>query len=199
MEALGVRTSFIPKATMAPRAPRREGMGFFVFICVALLFVSLLGWLVSFGYKSLVAKDVNSLDQSLTKAREQFDPNLLKVFENLDRRLRAGSNLLDVHTNLEPLFTTLDAITLKTVRYRFFSYTNNGSMAVVRISGEAVDFPSVALQALQYNKDRRLINPIFSNLGVDALGQVTFDVSFNIDQSLVSYSRGLSGGSAVTQ
>jgi len=183
----GIRTSFIPKTSLSTRGTRKEGMGFFTFLSVAILVVSILGWLAAFTYKSLVEKDVHDQEVSLTKAKESFDPSLLKLFENLDRRLRAAGNLIDSHTTLSPLFGLLDQLTLKTVRYTYLSYVNNGSAAAVKLSGEAVDFPSIALQALEFNKDGRLQNPIFSNLGVASSGRVTFDVSFNVDLRLVSY------------
>ena len=183
----GIRTSFIPKAGLSGRPPRKEGLGFFAFLGLTILFVSLLGWLAAFGYKSLVAKDVHDLEVYLTKAKESFDPSLLSVFENLDRRLRTADDLLGAHSDLNPLFVLLDKITLKNVRYTYFSYVNNGSAAAVKISGEAVDFPAIALLALEFNKDGRFKNPIFSNLGVEKTGEVTFDVSFNVDPTLVAF------------
>ena len=130
---------------------------------------------------------MHDLEASLTRAKESFDPGLLSVFENLDRRLNAAEDLLEEHTTLTPLFVLLDELTLKSIRYNYFSYVNNGQAAAVKMSGEALDFPSIALQALEYNKNGRLINPIFSNLGVEQGGNVTFDVSFNVDTALVSY------------
>jgi len=188
-----VRTSFIPKTSLSARGPRKEGLGFFTFLAIAILLVSLLGWLAAFSYKSLVEKDVHNLEAYLTKAKESFDPSLLKVFENLDRRLRTSEDLLHSHTALSPLFTLLDKLTLKNVRYTYFSYVNNGSAAAVKMSGEATDFSAIALQALEFSKDGRLTNPIFSNLGVEQdklsgqSGRITFDVQFNVDQSFVTY------------
>lgn len=163
-------------------------MGFFTFIGIAVLVVSLLGWGAAYTYKSLQEKDVHNLETYLAKARESFDPSLLKEFENLDRRLRTAQELLNSHTTLAPLFALLDQITLKNIRYTYFSYVNNGSASAVKISGESTSFPSIALQALEYSKDGHFQNPIFSNLGVMQGGKITFDVAFNVDQSLLSYS-----------
>ncbi|HEY4493080.1 MAG TPA: hypothetical protein VJB98_00440 [Candidatus Paceibacterota bacterium] len=187
----GIRTSFIPKTSLSARPPRKEGLGFFTFLSLTVLVVSLLGWLAAYSYNSLVAKKVSELETFLTRARESFDPALLKVFENLERRLTTAENLLEAHSSVGKLFDVLNERTLKSVRYTYFSYVNNGTAAAVKMSGEAIDFPSVALQALEYSKDDKLINPIFSNLGVeevsDTANRVTFDVSFNIDPALVMY------------
>jgi hypothetical protein len=112
---------------------------------------------------------------------------LLKIFENLDRRLNTARDLLNEHSTVPPLFALIDEITLKSVRYTYFSYVNNGSAATVRMSGEASSFQSIALLALEYNRSGKINNPIFSNLGVELSGQVTFDVAFNIDPVLVAY------------
>ena len=185
----GIRTSFIPKAalTSAPK-PRKEGMGFLVFLGMLAFIVSLLGWLAAYTYNSLVARDVATLEASINKAKEAFDPARLKVFENLDRRLRAAETLLTSHKSVEPLFTLLDSLTLKSVRFTNFSYVDSTTAGTVRLSGEALDFQSVALQALEFSKDSRIINPIFSNLGVDPKsGRIRFDVSFNVSESLTRY------------
>jgi hypothetical protein len=186
-----LRTSFIPKAGLSSVPQKKEGSSFLTFLAITVLFVSALGWLAAYGYKSLVAKDVATLEASITKARESFDPNLLKVFENLDRRLNAAEDLLKEHTTIPPLFALLDEITLKTVRYSFFTYANNGSAATVRMSGEATSFQSIALLALEFSRSGKIQNPIFSNLGVEskegAPDRVTFEVAFNIDPALVAY------------
>jgi hypothetical protein len=184
-----IRTSFIPKAPMANRpGARKEGMGFLTFLASAVLLVSLIGWGAAFAYKSLIEKDINDLEGYLAKANESFDPSLLRVFENLDRRIRGAEAILDRHTVITPFFELLDSVTLKSVRFNYFSLVNEGSAVAVKMSGQALEFSSIALQALEFNKDSRIINPIFSNLGVeDDQGRVSFDVSFNIDPEMILY------------
>ena len=168
--------------------PRKEGLGFFMFLAIAILLVSLIGWGVAFAYKSLVESDIRDLEGYLAQANESFDPALLRVFENLDRRIRGAENILEQHTVLTPFFELLDSVTLKSVRFNYFSLVNNGSAVAVKMSGQALDFSSIALQALEFNKDNRIINPIVSNLGVeDDQGRVSFDVSFNIAPEMVMY------------
>ncbi len=171
-----------------PVAPHKEGLGFFNFLAVTILVVSLIGWGAAYAYKSLVAQDVANLEASLAKAKEAFEPGLLKTFENLDRRLRTGELLLSEHTSLTPLFATLDELTLKSVRYNKFSLLSNTSGTAAKVSGEALNFPAIALQALAFSKDGRLQNPIFSNLGVQPTGRVTFDVAFTVSPDTVLYS-----------
>ncbi len=186
----GIKTSFIPKTTLARPSgtPVSGGMGFVAFFSILLLVVSLLGYLAAYSYNSLVRKEVASLEIDINKAKAAFDPVLLKVFENLDRRLRASNDLLTNHKTVEPLFLLFDQLTLKSVRFNNFNFTDSQVGTSVRLSGEALNFQAVALQALEFSKDNRIINPIFSNLGVDAkTGRVRFDVSFKVGASLISY------------
>ncbi|OHB18662.1 MAG: hypothetical protein A2749_01200 [Parcubacteria group bacterium RIFCSPHIGHO2_01_FULL_45_26] len=185
-----IRTSFIPKAPLTGKfTPRKSGLGFLTFLSFALLLVSLIGWGAVFAYKSLVNKDVSALEGYLVKAKESFDPSLLKVFENLDRRIKGTETLLGEHTVLSPFFDLLGPLTLKSVRFDSFSLVNNESVIAVKMSGQALDFPSIALQALEFNKDKRIVNTIFSNLDVeDDEGTVSFDVSLNILPEMISYS-----------
>ncbi|HEY4515233.1 MAG TPA: hypothetical protein VJJ22_03705 [Candidatus Paceibacterota bacterium] len=182
-----LRTSFIPKSNLSNPPRKKEGSSFITFISIAVLMVSLLGWLAAYGYKYMIAKDVQVLEQSITKARESFDPSLLKVFENLDRRLIAANGLLESHSKVLPIFDLLDRVTLKSVKYSYLGYVNNGIAVSVKITGEAINFESIALLALEYNKSGKILNPIISNLGVLVDGKVTFNVAFNVDSSLVSY------------
>ena len=185
----GIRTSFIPKQSLGnkPAASHTEGMGFLPFLGITILVASHFSWLAAYGYRSLLQKEVADQNASLELAKQKFDPSLLKVFENLDRRLQAANQLLAGHSTLSPLFDTLDQLTLKSVRYNTFNYSSNQSAAAVKITGEALNFPAVALQALAYSKDDRIVNPIFSNLGVEASGRVTFDVSFALDPAFVLF------------
>lgn len=192
---IGIRTSFIPKESLGTpasggRSARKEGLGFFTFLCITVLIVSLFGWVAAYGYRSLLEKEVADLDQNLSKAKEAFEPGLLKVFENLDRRLRVAGALIDGHTSVAPFFQTMDELTLKSVRYSTLTMLSSNGSTGVKITGEALGFPSIALQALSYSKDGRIENPIFSNLGVEDNGRVSFNVSFNVDPSLMLYKQG---------
>src|SRR3989344_9623640 len=102
MDAPGIRTSFIPKQSLTNKVPtrRKEGMGFLSFLGITVLVVSLFGWLTAYGYRSLLQKEVADQNASLELAKQKFDPSLLKVFEDLDRRLRSANQLLAGHSTL---------------------------------------------------------------------------------------------------
>ncbi len=61
----------------------------------------------------------------------------------------------------------------------------------VKLSGVAEDYKSIALQADVFNSDkgRSFKNVVFSNLARDKNGNVTFDLQFTVDPSLLSYEK----------
>ena len=58
---------------------------------------------------------------------------------------------------------------------------------MVKTSGIAVGYKSVALQSDLFTKNKNLIDPVFSNLSLDNSGNVVFDLEFSVDPSLVNY------------
>jgi hypothetical protein len=86
---------------------------------------------------------------------------------------------------------------MKTVRYTKFSYvlgTDKKAQIIIQMSGQAVDYRSVALQSDLFNtKDeaKNFINPVFSNLTLDDKGNVLFDLQFSVDPSFVNYKQTL--------
>ena len=55
------------------------------------------------------------------------------------------------------------------------------------MSGQAIGYRSIALQADLFAKNKNLIDPVFSNLSLDDKGNVLFDLTFSVDQSFVNY------------
>lgn len=185
-----IRTSFIPKESLSKATEPKhggKGVGFFTFLCMTVLVISLLGWGAAYSYQSLTAKDVASLEGSLEKAKEAFEPSLLKIFENLDRRLRVSNILLSSHTAVDSIFKILSDETLKSVRYKAFSYASNASGIAVKMDGEAENFEAIALQALAMSKNDKIVNPIFSGLGVGSNGRINFIVTFSVNPSSILY------------
>lgn len=79
---------------------------------------------------------------------------------------------------------------MKTIRYTKFSYSvgsDKESGVKIKMTGVAVGYSSVALQSDLFTKNKNLIDPIFSNLVLDDKGNVTFDLEFSVDPTLVDY------------
>ena len=65
----------------------------------------------------------------------------------------------------------------------------NAKLVTVKMSGLAVGYRSVALQADLFSKNKLFIDPIFSNLSLDNSGNVIFDLEFSVDPAFIDYDR----------
>lgn len=199
------QTSFIPKKPMIEEHNTNvRSVGFFTIISFFILFTVLLATGGLFFYKGILAKNITQMENDLNLAKSRFEPSKITELKILDKRLRASTEILSKHIAVTPIFQALQDITMKTVRYTKFSYdlgsilpsqngnTENagGMRIVVKMTGQAVGYRSVALQSdLFTTKDvgKNFIDPIFSNLTLDDKGNVLFDLEFSVDPSFVDY------------
>ena len=55
------------------------------------------------------------------------------------------------------------------------------------MSGEARSYRTLALQSDVFGESKLIKNPIFSNLSLSTTGDIVFDLSFDVDRSLIMY------------
>ena len=138
--------------------------------------------------------NITQKENELNLAKNRFEPSKITELQVLDKRLRASTEILSNHVVITPIFEALQAITMKTVRYTKFGYTlgeEKKSNVVIKMSGVAVGYRSIALQPDLFAKDKNLIEPIFSNLTLDEKGNVLFELEFSVDPSFVNYKQTL--------
>lgn len=205
------QTSFIPKKPVVVQhaAPTRS-----VSIFTVLAFFVLLTVLLVTGglylYKASLATNLKKMQSDLNLARSRFEPSKIAELQLLDRRLRASTEILSHHIAITPVFSALEAITMKTVRYTKFSYAfedkkdtrslgaagatgveaATGGKVIIKMSGQAVGYRSVALQSDLFStkeEGKNFIDPVFSNLSLDDKGNVLFDLEFAVDPAFVDY------------
>ena len=138
-------------------------------------------------YTSYLNKQILSLKGDIELAKESLEPATLETFKTLDNRLRMATDLLDRHITVAPLFETLERLTVQGVRYTTFGFRNSDGQIEIQMNGEARELALVALQARAFGEESRIVNPIFSNLTLEPTGKTSFDVSFTLDPSLISY------------
>lgn len=185
------QTSFIPKKTAAPKAVRTSShVGLFNTIAFVILLVSVVLAGGSYLYRDSLSQKVDEMKNSLTLARNIFEPQLLEDLRRLDRRLQAATTILGSHLAVSPIFEVLQDITLPGVRYIEFTYeidTVNQNIVHVFMTGEALSYDVITLQADLFSKNRFIRNPIFSNFALNREGRIDFDLSFDVSRSLVDF------------
>ncbi len=185
------QTSFIPKKPMIEeRAVAKRSVGFLAIASIFILFTVLLTSVALYFYKGILTKKIVDMKASLDVAKTRFEPTKITELQVLDKRLRASNELLSKHVAMTPIFKVLQDVTMKTVRYTKFSYEiedNNSDKVAIKLSGTADGYRSIALQSDLFTKNKNLIDPVFSNLSLDDKGNVSFDLDFAVDPTLVNY------------
>lgn len=150
-----------------------------------------------YWYKNFyLIKTKQQLSESLAKIRESFDKDTIAELELYDKKTTVSREVLNDHIVLSPLFDLIDELTLSSIQYTKFSHTTLNNTFSVSMSGIARDYKSIALQADVFNtaKGKMLKDVIFSNLTKDKNNFVTFDVEFDVDPALLSYSNNITNG-----
>jgi hypothetical protein len=189
------QTSFIPKKPIVDeRVPMARPVGVLLIASIFILFTVLLATGGLYFYKGIVTKNLADQQANLTLAQNRFEPSKITELQTLDKRLRASTEILSKHISITPIFTVLQDLTMKSVRYTKFSYdvgTGQNITVDVKMSGQAIGYRSIALQSDLFAQNKNIIDPIFSNLTLDNSGNVIFDLEFSVDPGFVNYKQTL--------
>jgi hypothetical protein len=144
-----------------------------------------------FLYKNYLLNQKQVLSSSLEKVRASFEKETIDELDLYDKRVKASKQVLAGHIVMSPMFELLGSLTIPSIQYTKFDHQRTDTGFVVKMSGLARNYRSIALQADVFNsaKGRSFRNVIFSNLTKDKSGNVGFDVEFMVDPSLLSYER----------
>ena len=184
------QTSFIPKkpiiaATGKVAAP----INLFSLIATIFFVFALVLTGGAFFYKQLVIKQIESSKQALEDAKGAFEPEVIKDLIRLDSRLEAGKSLIENHVAVTPLFDFLSSVTLKSVRFKDFTFEYLASDRIqVEMKGQAQNYASVALQADLFSEQASLRDTVLSDMTLEPTGTISFNVVTVVDPSVVSYS-----------
>ena len=185
------QTSFIPKKPMIPESVTvARPVSILLIISLFILFTVLIATGGLYLYKGSINKSIITMQDSLQKAQARFEPSAISKLQVLDKRLDASSQILGNHLSITPIFSALEALTMKSVRYTNFSYdlgTDKNPTVNVKMSGIAIGYRSVALQSDLFAQNKNIIDPVFSNLTLDNSGNVIFDLEFSVDPAFVNY------------
>jgi hypothetical protein len=185
------QTSFIPKQPVTDTARPRTSAASLVFLVSFILFMaSLAAAGAVFIYGQVITKNINDGKVTLQRNKNAFDPTTISELTRLNDRINATYGLLKNHKSVSTFFQVLSNTTLKTVRFTDFTYSSVGDKITVSMNGQAFNYETVALQSKAFT-DPALKNvfksPLFGDLTLDALGNVSFGFSTSIDPFLVNY------------
>lgn len=196
-------TSFIPKQPLVggfveADIPHNK-MGFLMFLSILLLVSMIVVTGGLYLYKNFMINKVASLEESMGIAKESFEPESISEMQLFDKRMNVSTQILSTHTVFSPVFTLLSELTIPSIQFTKFLIepSSDGKNVSVRMSGLAQDYKSIALQSQVYNgpkgkyfKDVVFLNLVLQNDKINK-GYVGFDVTFNVDPTLLSYTKSI--------
>jgi hypothetical protein len=190
------QTSFIPKkpiTTTTGGGYSRPPTSIFTVLSFLLLVIIGLASGGLFLYKNYLIKQESVLSSSLERVKETFEQNTLDELELYDKRVSAAKSVLDKHIIFSPMFALLGTITIPSVQYTNFTEDSNSQGFSVKLSGTSSDYKSIALQADAFNSAKGTLfkNVVFSNINKTKNNNVTFDIEFLVDPSLLSYEKNI--------
>lgn len=185
-----LRHTFIPKkATLTQTTGSVQGRSFGLFFGLSLI-IFLLTVFASAGayaYRAYLGERVSGLNTSLERAKAAFEPETILALKRFSARTNTADALLGKHLAPSIFFTVLEDLTVKSIRFSKFTYSFDGGTPEATVSGTARNYSSVALQSDIFSKSPYIKNPVFSNLNLDKSGNVTFDVTVELDPALIVY------------
>ncbi|MFA6392701.1 MAG: hypothetical protein WCW54_01265 [Candidatus Paceibacterota bacterium] len=191
------QTSFIPKKPVMAGGAQTSVKGTTSITTVVSVFIFVVMLLSAGGlyfyYNFYLLKNKEALSANLFKIRDSFDKNTIAELEMYDKRTTASTQILGSHIVLSPLFELINELTLPSIQYTDFSHNTLNNTFSVKMSGIARDYKSIALEADVFNTDkgRMFKDVIFSNLTENKNNYVTFDLEFNVDPLLLSYTNNI--------
>lgn len=189
-----MQTSFIPKKPIVASSKMGSTsasapINLFTLLATILFIVAIALSGGVYFYKGLVVKQIETDRATLERAKGAFDPELINQIVRLDSRIETSKKLFASHVAVTPLFDFLSSITLRSVRFKDFSFSYlSPNEITVSMRGQAQGYAAVALQSDLFDSQKGLSDTVIGDMALDPSGLVNFSVSTTIDPNIVSYS-----------
>lgn len=184
-------TSFIPKTTLEPVVNNtKKPLGLFMFVSLIIFFVSVVVAGGAFGWHKYLDSRKAQMKIDLEKNIKAFEPETIEEYVRLNKRIETAKDLLAKHVAVSYVFDLLTEKTLASVSFTDFKYSlGNDGVATLSMNGIAKSYNAVAFQSSEFGKERSLEGLIFSNLDLDASGNVVFNLATKINPGFIAYTR----------
>lgn len=183
-----IPTSFVPHQGSGPHLSRSDFAGAFGFLCYMLLVIALVLATGVFLYGQVLMKTKSSKDAQLAAAFQNIDDNTVKGFVRLRNRLDSSYTLLNNHVAFTGLFSAIEKILPSSVGFLSMHLSMNSSgERTLEGAGVAKSFNALASASAALSEDGRIKSAIFSHIGVNTNGTVSFTLSATPDPELVAF------------
>ena len=186
------QTSFIPKKDYLRDKKTNKTYAGLATVVAGVIFVAMVFIAAGvFFYEQFLVSEIGKNSAILEREKGNLDVETIQKLAELDKRIESAKEILDKHISLIPLFELLEKNTLKTVSFDNFNFAVEKDGITLDMDGIADSYTAVALQSDIFGKNKNIVEPIFSNLGVNFNGDVTFTVLAKIDPRVVLFRNSL--------
>jgi len=124
----------------------------------------------------------------LEKFNQEFDKTIIQEAKSLENKIGAVEGILNQHTTLSPVFTLLERVTLQSIQFTSFDYTEEDGSLVLSLSGIAPGFASLAYQRDVFLAEVDSLRSFeITEFSLEETGAISFDATASISQQTVRY------------
>ncbi len=189
------QNSFIPKGSFSQSRSRMESsIGLINLIAFIVLGAVLLFSAGAFMYQYWLLNSLNrpcdsaggcGLAEEFNREMQDLDVSAVTRLVNLDSKMRSARSVVNNHITLVPLLNLVEQNTLHSVRFSNFEFSRSGGD--LKMSGIARSYEDMALQSRIFRSAPGVRQVSFSGFGGDDQGNIRFNVSLTIDESILKY------------
>lgn len=154
-----------------------------VFIVTALLYGGL------YFYKNLLVNQIAEANKQLEDARSAILPEKIKELLDANSRINTASILLEKHLVNSRMLALLGDLSVKKLKFNDLNYSNKTGSPTIKINGEVQTYNALAKQQQIFTESEYVKNPTFSNIALDANGNIKFQFTSTIESGLLSYKK----------
>jgi hypothetical protein len=181
-----VPTSFVPKQPVTPGRRRTSGTNPFLAIALFILGAMVIGCGAVFGYNYFLQKVAKSKAEQVVAAQNKIDQGTVTQFIRLRDRFTAAKSVLDHQIAMSQFLDVIENLTLQNVRFSSLQVTvKQERQATVTMAGTARSFNALAAESAALASDKRIKRAIFSGISVKDGNSVGFNLTAELDPSLV--------------
>ena len=190
------QTSFIPKKPIVSNAPiavsNFSGSGhstvsIFNVICIAIFVVVIMAWGALFSYKIYLQKQISSVDQQISAARDAFQPETIKQLLDVSQKISSTKVVLENHRAVSAIIDFLESSTIRKMKFNSMSFSNKEGKIVLTLEGESPSYADIAVQSQIFASETRLTDQGFSSFDLTDTGNVKTTFSAVINPNMISY------------
>lgn len=186
-----MQTSFIPKKPIIESRSSGSGVSLFTLISTILFIAAIALSVGVWLWQNALIAQVKKGQVALETARNLYEEETINNLVRLDDRIKVTRGVLNNHIAVTPILTTLEESVLKNVRLKNLKFSYGGNNKIdLSITGAALNYDVLYKQADSFKSDNLsnvILQPVFSNFTPNTDGTISFDLTAQINPSLISY------------